>query len=109
MVAPLGQAGCVIAKGGVTTRVEGVNLAQLGLRAVNSTGSGDALLGVFASYILRGSSPPEAVAWANLAGALKATRFETRGSPTRKELEATMNRIESPRAQRPGWPGRRAS
>jgi ribokinase len=109
VVATLGQAGCVIAKGRVTTRIEGVSLAKLGLRAVNSTGSGDAFLGVFASYILGGATPAEAVAWANLAGALKATRFETRGSPTRRELESSMSRLGSLIGRRQGWPERRAS
>jgi ribokinase len=109
VVATLGQAGCMVARGGDTTRIEGVSLAKLGLRAVNSTGSGDAFLGVFASYILRGATPKEAVAWANLAGALKATKFETRGSPTRRELETSMARLESLTGQRPGWPARRAS
>ncbi|MDA4121519.1 MAG: carbohydrate kinase family protein [Thaumarchaeota archaeon] len=94
VVATLGQRGCVVAKGGVTTRVEGVSLPKLGLRAVNSTGSGDAFLGVFASYVLMGRSPIEAVGWANLAGALKATRYETRGSPTRKELESRLRTLE---------------
>lgn len=94
IVATLGQMGCILAKGEVTRRVEGVSLAKLGLRAVNSTGSGDAFLGVYASYTLMGRSPAEAVAWANLAGALKATRYETRGSPTRKELESKMRALE---------------
>jgi ribokinase len=109
VVATLGQAGCVVAKGGVTSRVEGVTLARLGLRAVNSTGSGDAFLGVYASYVLMGSAPTEAVAWANLAGALKATRFETRGSPTRRELEQSMSRLHGPTAMRPGLPARRGA
>jgi ribokinase len=108
VVATLGQAGCVVDKGGVTTRVEGVSLGRLGLRAVNSTGSGDAFLGVFSSYVLRGAPTTEAVAWANLAGALKATRFETRGSPTRKELESGMARL-GITGRQPGWQARKAS
>lgn len=95
VVATLGQAGCVVAHGGITSKVDGVNLSRLGLRAVNSTGSGDAFLGVYACYVLMGARPTEAVAWANLAGALKATRYETRGSPTRKELEDGMTKLEA--------------
>lgn len=102
VVATLGQAGCVVATAGVTSRVEGVNLGRLGLRAVNSTGSGDAFLGVYASSLLLGSQPTEAVSWANLAGALKATRYETRGSPTRKELESAMSRLQGLTASLPG-------
>jgi ribokinase len=109
VVATLGQRGCVITKGKATTRVEGVNLSKLGLRAVNSTGSGDAFLGAYASYVLMGRSQPEAVSWANLAGALKATKYETRGSPTRRELESKMRDLERVRRSRQGSPGSRAS
>ena len=94
IVATLGERGCVIAKGGATTRVGGVVLAALGKKAVNSTGSGDAFLGVFASHLLMGMSPASSALWANLAGALKATKYETRGSPRLRELEDTMKRLE---------------
>jgi ribokinase len=109
IVATLGQAGCIVAKGKAINRVEGVNLAKLGLRAVNSTGSGDAFLGAYACYTLMGKSPVEAVAWANLAGALKATRYETRGSPTKKELESRMSALEAVRRSPPGSRASRAS
>lgn len=110
----LGQRGCMIARDGITSTIEGVDLSLLGKRAVNSTGSGDAFLGVFASYLLSGRSALDAAIWANLAGALKATRYETRGSPTRHELESAMARLEKVRhsrlglpASRVAWPGRR--
>lgn len=94
VVATLGHRGCTVARGGVTSWVEGVDLSRLGLKAVNSTGSGDAFLGVLASYMIRGRGVIEAVAWANLAGALKATRYETRGSPRLKKLESEMASLE---------------
>ncbi len=106
VVATLGARGCFVAKGRVNTQVGGVNLASLGLRAVNSTGSGDAFLGVFVAYLLKGKTAIEAVAWANLAGALKASRYETRGSPGAEELEARMKSL---RGLRPRPPGSRAS
>jgi ribokinase len=109
VVATLGQAGCVVARDGVTSRIEGVSLAKLGLRAVNSTGSGDAFLGAFASYLLMGRSPTEAVSWANLAGALKATRYETRGSPSRRELESRMRSLEALRRLPRGSQGKRGA
>jgi ribokinase len=109
VVATLGAKGCVVAKDGMTTNVSGVNLALLERKAVNSAGSGDAFLGVFASYILMGYGPLDAASWANLAGALKATRYETRGSPTRRELEAQMARLERVRRSQSGSPGSRAS
>jgi len=109
VVATLGQRGCVITKGTTTDKVEGVSLSKLGLRAVNSTGSGDAFLGAYASYVLMGRSRLEAVSFANLAGALKATKYETRGSPTRKELESKMRELERIRRSRQGSPASRAS
>jgi ribokinase len=93
LVTTLGPRGCMLAKEGVTSTIEGVELSLLGKKAVNSTGSGDAFLGVFASYLMMGRSPIDAANLANLAGALKATRYETRGSPSRSELESTMARL----------------
>ncbi len=109
VVATLGQRGCMVARRGVTSRVEGVDLRKLGLKSVNSTGSGDAFLGVFVSYVLKGRSTIEAVAWANLAGALKATRYETRGSPRRDKLEARMRSLEQFTRQPLGSRANRAS
>ncbi|MDV3293694.1 MAG: PfkB family carbohydrate kinase [Nitrososphaerales archaeon] len=110
----LGERGCMVSRDGITSTIEGVELSLLGKRAVNSTGSGDAFLGVFASYLLSGRSALDAAVWANLAGALKATRYETRGSPTGNELESVMARLDRVRRSRPGspasraaWPGRR--
>jgi ribokinase len=100
LVTTLGPRGCIVAVEGVTSTIQGVELSLLGKRAVNSTGSGDAFLGVFASYLLTGHSPLESANWANLAGALKATRYETRGSPTRVELESAMSRLKKVRRSR---------
>jgi len=100
IVATFGERGCLVARDGMTTDIRGIDLSLLHKRAVNSTGSGDAFLGVFASYILMGRSTLEAVGLANLAGALKATKYETRGSPTRSELEATMDRLNRVRPTR---------
>jgi ribokinase len=109
VVATLGERGCRIARGGAVSTVAGVELPALGMSAVNTTGCGDAFLGVFSSYILLGKTPLESAAWANLAGAIKATRYETRGSPTRDELEKTMERLEQIRRARLGLRERRAS
>jgi ribokinase len=102
VVMTLGPRGCVVAGEGATRIIEGVDLSILGKRAVNSTGSGDAFLGAFASYLLMGRSTLEAADWANLAGALKATRYETRGSPTRGELESAMSKLKRIRRSRRG-------
>jgi ribokinase len=90
VVATSGKRGCVVVSKGGTSRLGGVDLSPLGMRVVNSTGSGDAFLGVLASFLSWGYSETEAARWANLAGALKATRYETRGSPTRSLLQGTM-------------------
>lgn len=95
VVTTYGKQGCLVASRRGTMRFGGVNLSVLGMRAVNSTGSGDSFLGVFASYLSRGCSAAEAAKWANLAGALKATRYETRGSPTRVMLQTTRKRLKT--------------
>ena len=94
VVATSGKGGCVVAGKGKTTRLAGVDLSSLGMKAVNSTGSGDAFLGVLASYLCSGMGAAESAKWANLAGALKATRYETRGSPILATLRETMERLE---------------
>jgi ribokinase len=93
VVATLGSGGCSVARDGLITRVPGVDISSLGKKVVNTTGCGDAFLGVFASYLHTGCSPLESAVWANLAGALKATRLETRGSPTRNNLEIRMRQL----------------
>ena len=60
---------------------------KLGRKVVNTTGSGDAFVGAFSAYKVLGSDDMTAFRYANMAGALKACHPETRGSPTRKELE----------------------
>ena len=95
VVATSGKGGCIVVDRERMTRIPGVDLSTLGMKAVNSTGSGDSFLGVLASFLAGGTGPVEAARWANLAGALKATRYETRGSPTKTELLSTMQTLES--------------
>ena len=102
LVTTLGPRGCMVSEDGVTSIIKGVDLSLLGKRAVNSTGSGDAFLGVFASYLSMGRSLIDSADLANLAGALKATRYETRGSPTRYELESAKSRMDRVKRSRPG-------
>jgi ribokinase len=75
-----------------TTRIPGIDLAEWGLRVVNTVGCGDAFLGAFSAAKALKLSDEEALNWANWAGALKATKSETRGSPTRRELEEWLSR-----------------
>jgi ribokinase len=90
LVATLGPDGALVCTGGEVSPVEPASLRDLGLKAVNSTGSGDAFLGAYACFSMMGLPPAEAASWGNLAGALKAANPETRGSPHRKELEEGM-------------------
>ncbi|MDG6910632.1 MAG: carbohydrate kinase family protein, partial [Nitrososphaerota archaeon] len=93
VVATLGPDGCMVSREGRTARVRPVDLTDLGLSAVNSTGSGDAFLAAYSCYALSGLAPEEAAEWGNLAGALKAASAETRGSPTRRMLEESMREL----------------
>ncbi|HUI85748.1 MAG TPA: PfkB family carbohydrate kinase [Nitrososphaerales archaeon] len=92
-----GSEGCRLALGGRILNVPAVDLAVLGKRPVNSTGCGDAFLGAFCSFILEGAETEEAANAANLAGALKAARRETRGSPGRSELDAASEALKESR------------
>ena len=103
VLATLGPEGCLVAREGSVARVDPVDLADLGLSAVNSAGSGDAFLAAYASYSLLGLPPQEAAEWGNLAGALKAASPETRGSPTRGVLEEKMRLLRGLRGTRQGW------
>ena len=63
-----------------------LDLAGHGLKVVNTVGCGDAFLGAFVAALSEGLSELEALKWGNCAGGLKATKFETRGSPNRETL-----------------------
>jgi ribokinase len=68
---------------------------QLGMKVVNTVGCGDAFIGAYASSKVQGLSDEEAVTRANYAGAFKATRQETRGSPTKVEFETFIKKIQA--------------
>jgi ribokinase len=109
VVATLGPRGSKVVTSNSSVTIPGVDLADFGKKAVNSTGSGDAFLAAFSSFSLLGHSPVNAAQWGNLAGALKATRPESRGSPSRDELEKNMRTLARVRGPRPGWPSNTAS
>ncbi len=102
VVATLGPSGCLVCSGGSVVAVPPVSLQSLGLRAVNSTGSGDAFLAAYVCYSDLGHEPKVAARWGNLAGALKATSDATRGSPSRRVLEARMAQLSRLTGQPPG-------
>jgi hypothetical protein len=52
---------------------------------------------------MMGRRPLESANWANLAGAIKATKVETRGSPAKRELESVMKRVDKSRRSALGF------
>jgi len=87
LIVKLGERGCSLMTSEWMVTVPGVNLEELGLKVVNTVGCGDAFLGMFVASKSRGLNDEECLERANLAGALKATKPETRGSPTRQKFE----------------------
>ena len=83
----LGNRGAAFYSEGKLSRIPRISLDKLGRKVVNTTGSGDAFVGAFAAYKILGVNDIDAFGYANMAGALKACHPETRGSPTRKDLE----------------------
>ncbi len=87
LIVKLGERGCTLVSQQQVLEVPGVSLKKLGLQVVNTVGCGDVFLGVFAASKSQDYEDKEALERANLAGALKATKAETRGGPTREELK----------------------
>ena len=83
----LGSRGAAFYSAGKLSKIPRVSLEKLGRKVVNTTGSGDAFVGAYSAYKVLGVDDMSAFRYANMAGALKACHPETRGSPTRKELE----------------------
>jgi sugar/nucleoside kinase (ribokinase family) len=67
-------------------RIPSIPVERFGMEVVNTVGSGDAFIGVLASHLSRTGDLVESIMVACCAGAYKATRPETRGSPEYKEL-----------------------
>jgi len=87
LVAKLGERGCMMIGPNRVIKVRVIDLKSLGMKVVNTVGCGDAFLGVLTASKAEGFDDKEALERANLAGAIKATRHETRGSPSKTELE----------------------
>ncbi len=77
-----------------TIQFKGINLERYGFKVVSSVGSGDAFIGSFAAAKAMGKSDLLAFKWANAAGAFKATKKETRGSPRIVELLSFMEMVQ---------------
>lgn len=84
IIRTLGSRGAEIFGTGI--RVEAVNLEKLGLKPVSAVGAGDAFAGAFSAALALGYTDEEALKLANYAAALKVTKEDPRGSPTKEEL-----------------------
>jgi len=87
VIITLGGKGFAFYDRGKQLKMKSVDQAKIGRKIVNTTGCGDAFVGAFAAYKVLGLADIEALKHGNMAAALKAGKPETRGSPTRKELE----------------------
>lgn len=92
VVVKKGAHGCILVSRDSTIEIRGIALEKMGMKVVNTVGAGDAFLGVFAAAKSLGRDDETALKLANAAGAFKCTRAETRGSPTRAELEKFVGR-----------------
>jgi len=88
-----GSQGCTLVKGEHTFHISAIPLEKLQMKVTNTVGCGDAFIGALAAFKSQGYSDEEALKRANCAGAFKATREETRGSPTREELELLLEKV----------------
>jgi ribokinase len=80
-------------RGSYVTMFPSIQLEKMGLKVMNTVGCGDAFIGSFAASMVHGLSDDVTVKRANYAGAFKATRSETRGSPTKTELDAFIKKV----------------
>lgn len=91
-----GGRGCTLAGPGgrITYHVKALPLEKLGMTVVNTVGCGDAFIGAFAVAKAQGHEDLESLRWGCAAGGYKATRRETRGGPTKKELDTLLTKWE---------------
>ena len=84
-----GAEGCIMCEDemGTIIQMEAVPLDELGLTVINTVGCGDAFIGGFASALVEDKPHIDALRQASASGSFKATKIETRGGPTKTELE----------------------
>ena len=85
VVVTLGDKGCTLCTNGKNTIIPPLDFSS-DLRIVSTVGAGDAFLGAFGSFKLKGFEDAQALYLANVAAALKASREDTRASPTFEEI-----------------------
>ena len=85
VVVTLGDRGCTLCRNGKNMIIPPLDSSS-DLRIVSTVGAGDAFLGAFGSFKLKGFEDAQALYLANVAAALKASREDTRASPTFEEI-----------------------
>ena len=80
---------------GATTRIPALPMEALGMEVVSSVGCGDVFLGTCAAYLSLGRQREDALLMASAAAGWNATRPETRGGPTRQELDNLIERAKA--------------
>jgi ribokinase len=92
VVVTLGGKGCVLCTKGKSMIIPPLDLASSSdLKIVSTVGAGDAFLGAFGAFKLKGFEDTKALYLANIAAALKTSREDTRGSPTFEEIKRYAN------------------
>lgn len=85
VVVTLGDKGCTLCTNGKNMIIPPLDFSS-DLRIVSTVGAGDAFLGAFGAFKLKGFEDAQALYLANIAAALKASREDTRASPTFEEI-----------------------
>jgi len=97
VIGTLGAHGCVLCWQTKIAKIPPINPNELGLKVINTVGAGDAFIGAFSALKIKEFGDVESLFMANIAGALKTTKEETRGSPSFKEIKEYLDdkRIQS--------------
>jgi ribokinase len=83
----LGKRGCYVALSSGKRAL----LPAFPVRAIDTTGAGDAFNGAFAAAILQGKDPIDSATWASAVAAISVTRCGAQPSmPTREEVEVFL-------------------
>ena len=85
VVVTLGDKGCTLCTNGKNMIIPPLDSSS-DLRIVSTVGAGDAFLGAFGAFKLKGFEDAQALYLANVAAALKASQEDTRASPTFEEI-----------------------
>jgi ribokinase len=94
VVVTLGDEGCMFCSDGKGKKIAPLHLSHSGLNVASTVGAGDTLVGAFGAFKVKGFEDARALYLANIAAALKATREETRASPTYEEIQRYVNDYE---------------